>query len=217
MLIAAFSPAGLIGTTATLIDALRQLGVLGVLLYLLLQTLVASTGILPASILCIVAGAVYGLIPGFLMASASTLAASVVAFWLSRSVFRPWVEAAIAHSPRVSDLDRLIKRDGWKLVCLLRVSPLMPFAAASYTLGLSSISLRGYLIGTLAGLPALSGYVFLGTLSDAGVVAWSAGTGSLHLVMLGIGGLATLALTFRIGQWALRRAAVVGSVSRPGG
>jgi uncharacterized membrane protein YdjX (TVP38/TMEM64 family) len=217
MLIAAISPAGLVGTAATLIDALRQMGLLGVLLYLLLQTLVASTGILPASILCIVAGAVYGLVPGFLLASASTLAASVFSFWLSRSVFRPLVEAAISHSPRVSDLDALIQRDGWKLVCLLRVSPLMPFAAASYTLGVSSISLRDYLIGTLAGLPALSGYVFLGTLSDAGVIAWSAGTGSLHLVMLGIGGLATLALTLRVGQWAMRRATLVGSISRSDG
>jgi uncharacterized membrane protein YdjX (TVP38/TMEM64 family) len=214
MLIAAFSPAGLIGTAATLIDSLRQLGVWGVLLYLLLQTLVAATGILPASILCIVAGAVYGLIPGFLLASASTLAASVFSFGLSRSVFRPWVEAAITNSARVSALDALIERDGWKFVCLLRVSPLMPFAAASYALGVSSISLRDYLLGTLAGLPAISGYVLLGTLSDAGVVAWSAGTGSLRLVMLGIGGLATIALTVRIAQWAMRQAPLLESISR---
>ena len=38
----------------------------------------------------------------------------------------------------------------------------MPFVATSYLLGLSAISLRDYMLGTLAALPALLGYVSLG-------------------------------------------------------
>ena len=51
----------------------------------------------------------------------------------------------------------------------------MPFVATSYLLGLSAISLRDYMLGTLAALPALLGYVSLGAFSRAGV---SASTGA---------------------------------------
>jgi uncharacterized membrane protein YdjX (TVP38/TMEM64 family) len=51
----------------------------------------------------------------------------------------------------------------------------MPFVATGYLLGLSAISLRDYMLGILAALPALLGYVSLGAFSRAGV---SASTGA---------------------------------------
>src|SRR5271166_6000545 len=41
-----------------------------------------------------------------------------------------------------------------RALSLLRLSPVMPFSVTSYMLGLSSIDLRSYTIGTLASLPA---------------------------------------------------------------
>jgi uncharacterized membrane protein YdjX (TVP38/TMEM64 family) len=64
-------------------------------------------------------------------------------------------------TPRASRL----AQDGWRLVCVLRVSPVMPFAMTSYALGLTGISQRAYLLGTLAALPALLGYVTVGALA----------------------------------------------------
>jgi uncharacterized membrane protein YdjX (TVP38/TMEM64 family) len=80
----------------------------------------------------------------------------------------------------------------------------MPFAATSYMLGLSSIGLRDYAVGTLASLPALCGYVFIGTLADAGFSAWTTGAGPVRWTLLGVGGLATLVLTIRSGQIAMK-------------
>ena len=54
---------------------------------------------------------------------------------------------------------------------LLRASPLTPFVATSYLLGLSAISVRDYMLGTLAALPALLGYVSLGAFARAGLSA----------------------------------------------
>jgi hypothetical protein len=42
-----------------------------------------------------------------------------------------------------------------------------PFVAASYLLGLAAISLRDYMLGTLAALPALLLYVSLGAFARA--------------------------------------------------
>ena len=145
-----------------------------------------------------------GLVPGFLLAAVTTLAGALLSFFVSRSLFRATVERLTARRPRLRSLDARIARDGWKLVCLLRVSPIMPFSATSLALGLSAVGLRDYAIGTLASLPALYGYVFIGTLADTSLSAWATGASTVRLVLLGIGGLATLVLVLRFGQIAIK-------------
>jgi hypothetical protein len=83
----------------------------------------------------------------------------------------------------------------------------MPFSVTSYMLGLSSIDLCSYTIGTLASLPALCGYVFIGTLADTRLSARMTSEDPLHWILLGIGGAATLMLTVRFG-YILRRLGV---------
>ncbi len=197
-------PQAVIGAAEDAMAQVRGMGGAGLVVFALLQAFVAVSGLLPASLLGVAAGAIYGLVPGFLLAAAATMAGAVLAFLLSRSWFRPAVERMASRRPRLRDFDDSITRDGWKLVCLLRISPVMPFAATSYLLGLSSIGMRDYLIGTLASLPALCGYVFVGTLADAGLSAWARGAGPMQWVLLGVGIAATLALTLRLGQIALR-------------
>jgi uncharacterized membrane protein YdjX (TVP38/TMEM64 family) len=194
------SPQQATDAAESLMHILRGLGFRGAVLYAALQICVAVSGLLPASLLGVAAGAIYGFVPGFLLAATSTLAGALLSFLLSHSVFRPTVEKLVARHPRLRNLDALIARDGWRLVCLLRVSPVMPFSATSFILGLSPIGLRDYAIGTLASLPALCGYVFIGTLADTGVSAWSSGAGPVRWGLLGIGALATLLLILRLGQ-----------------
>lgn len=183
--------------------AVRELGAAGGVLFAAVQVLVAVSGVLPASLLGVAAGVLYGLPAGFALSGASTLGGAVLAFALSRSVFRPAVARFLAGRTRLRELDGLIARDGWRFACLLRVSPVMPFAVTSYALGLSSIGLRDYLIGTLAAMPALFGYVLLGALAGSGVAAWSSST-PLGGWLLALGALATLALTLRVGQLVAR-------------
>src|SRR5438132_2576762 len=186
------SPERVIGVAEKLMHVVRGFGVRGAVLFAIMQVLVAVSGILPASLLGVAAGAIYGLVPGFLLAAVSTLAGALLSFFLSRSLFRAVVERQMARRPRLRNLDARIARDGWKLVCLLRVSPIMPFSATSFVLGLSAISLRDYAIGTLASLPALCGYVFIGTLADTSLAAWATGASPVRLILLAIGGLGTL-------------------------
>ncbi len=173
----------------------------------LVQMLVACTGVLPASLTGLAAGAVYGVTIGFLLAAAGTLAGALIAFLLGRSLLRPvvirWLERRRpGRRDWVRRLDRAIARDGWRTVCLLRLSPVMPFAATSYLLGLTGVPLRDYLLGTLASLPALLGYVILGHLAGAGLIAATAGAGAARWTLLGIGAAATLVLTLRLGRMA---------------
>jgi uncharacterized membrane protein YdjX (TVP38/TMEM64 family) len=128
------------------------------------------------------------------------LLGALLAFLASRTLLRGFAERMLAGRPRLRDLDETIAREGWRIICLLRMSPVMPFSATSYALGLSSVTTRDYMIGTLAAMPALFGYVLLGSLTQSGVALWSAGGGPIRLGLLGLGVAATALLTLRLGQ-----------------
>jgi uncharacterized membrane protein YdjX (TVP38/TMEM64 family) len=201
---ASVSSERVIGVAEELMHVVRGLGVGGAVVFAMVQLLVAVSGILPASLLGVAAGIIYGLVPGFLLAAASTWAGALLSFFLTRLLFRATVERLAVRRPRLRDLDARIARDGWKLVCLLRISPIMPFSATSFVLGLSAVGLRDYAIGTLASLPALFGYVFIGTLADTSLSVWATGASPIRLILLAIGGLATLILVLRLGQIAIK-------------
>jgi uncharacterized membrane protein YdjX (TVP38/TMEM64 family) len=194
---------GAMQAALTWAQALRGVGWIA---FSALQIVIVASGVLPASLAGIAAGAVYGVPLGFGLAATSTMAGALVTLAISRSLARQWVEHFIRRRPRLQDLDRMLARDGARMVCLLRLSPVMPFAATSYALGLSSVSVRDYVLGTCASLPALLGYVVLGRITAAGLAAGQAGW--LHWGMLAIGAVATVGLTLRIGQ-LLSRARLV--------
>ncbi len=183
-----------------LVADLRALGPLGWLLFFALQALVALIGFLPASLLGIAAGAALGLPVGFAVSSLGIIIGALGAFALARSVFRPAIAGFVARHNRLARLDALLARDGWKLVCLLRISPIMPFSLTSYALGLSAIGPGAYMLGTLASLPALFLYVWLGALTSS----LTTQTPTIHILLLGIGLIATIALTIRLGQITAR-------------
>lgn len=185
-----------------ILRAIQELGSAGILAFLAIQTVVAFSGLLPASLIGITAGMIYGWSLGFTLACCSTVVGAFIAFSLSRSLLRPTIARVLSSRSRLHNFDALLARDGWRFVFLMRLSPVMPFAATSYALGLSSISLRDYWIGSLASLPSLLGYVFIGSLATTGLSAISRGTGPLQWALLGLGIIATAIITLRIGTLA---------------
>jgi uncharacterized membrane protein YdjX (TVP38/TMEM64 family) len=195
-------PSQMVALCNGICDAVRGSGNGGVALFAISQILVALSGVLPAALLGSAAGAIYGVGFGFVVAAVSTLLGAQLSYLASRTLLRGFAERALAARPRLRNLDEMIAKEGWRFVCLLRISPVMPFSATSYALGLSSVSARDYLIGTLAALPALFGYVVLGSLAQSSLAATSAGAGPFRLGLIAIGVVATLVLTLRLGQIA---------------
>ncbi|MGC8530829.1 MAG: TVP38/TMEM64 family protein [Acidiphilium sp.] len=187
------------GAVLTMLERLRHLGWIGWLIFALLQTLVALIGILPASLLGLAAGAVYGVALGFGLSAIGIMLGAAIAFALTRSALRPAIAHKLAANQRLARLDHAVGRDGWRLVLLMRVSPVMPFSLTSYALGLSAISPRDYALGTLAALPALLLYVAIGTLSRSGLAALH-GHAPIHLVLVGVAIIATGLLSLRLGR-----------------
>lgn len=171
----------------------------------LLQTVVALCGVLPASIGAIVSGMVFGIRDGFILSGVATLIGALGAFYLSRVVFREQIQSLLARRRFLLMLDQMALDQGWKIVCLLRLSPVLPFAITSYALGLTTITARDYLIGTLASLPALLGYVVMGKLAENEVSDATQGSMTwLHLTMTTLAVVATGLLVWQFGRLGAR-------------
>jgi uncharacterized membrane protein YdjX (TVP38/TMEM64 family) len=73
------------------------------------------------------------------------------------------VAAFASKNSKFKAIDAAIGRNGFKVVTLLRMSPLLPLAASSYLYGLTSVDLGSYVLGSWLGmLPGTVAYVAAG-------------------------------------------------------
>jgi uncharacterized membrane protein YdjX (TVP38/TMEM64 family) len=186
------------GTT----QKLRAMGPMGWVVFILVQFFITLIGVLPGSLLGLVAGAIYGIALGFCTSAVGIFAGAMVAFGLSRSTLRPVIIRFLSKTGTLAKLDRMIAHDSWRIVALLRISPVMPFSITSYALGLSGIRTRSYVVGTLAMLPPLLGWVTIGAIGGASFS--SPGSNQIHFLLLGAGAIATLALTIHFSRLLAR-------------
>ena len=161
---------------------LRAAGPLGGIFFTCSVLVLSLIGIVPGALLGIAGGAVFGFELGTIYSSIGILAGAYIAFRISRSVLRRYVAAWLHRKGRLTRMNTAVAADGWRMVALLRVSPVMPFSIVSYGFGLSSIACRDYMLGTLASMLPLLGYVALGALGGWGVDLQH--PGQMHLVHL---------------------------------
>ncbi|HJU19839.1 MAG TPA: VTT domain-containing protein, partial [Stellaceae bacterium] len=163
---------------------------------------IAATVILaPDWPLSIIAGLVYGLWGVPVVVVAATIAASL-AFLAARYLARDRVRRLFETRPKFAAVDRAVAEEGWKIVLLLRLSPLVPFNLQNYVFGITGIPFGHYVPATLAGIvPATAIYVYLGTLGKAAMEGGGAG-GMLKWALLAVGLLATAAVALLIARKA---------------
>jgi uncharacterized membrane protein YdjX (TVP38/TMEM64 family) len=168
--------------------------------------------LVPGSLLTLGAGAVFGVVWGSVYVSiASTLGASL-AFLAGRHLARNRIERRLAAYPAFAALDKVMARQGWKVILLLRLSPVIPFTLLNYALGLTQVRFREYVLASWMGMmPGTVLYVYLGSI--AGEAARPSGKSAGEWA-LWIGGLvATLlvaVLLTRAARKELKRLTVEG-------
>ena len=197
-----------VGRIEQFLDSISKAGAGGFIVVVIFLVLIAFTGFLPASLIGIVCGSLYGLLNGFLVSTLATILGAWVSFAISRSLFQKVFERLFIRRAGFRQLSNEMVRGGWRFVCLLRMSPIMPFAFTSYALGLSTISARDYMLGTIASLPALFGYVCIGWFARHSMGAKSIDASYLQWLIFGMGIAATVFLTFYVKR-IFSRAAVL--------
>jgi uncharacterized membrane protein YdjX (TVP38/TMEM64 family) len=184
----------------------RSFGALGPLVYILGYTVAMVAGI-PASLLTLAAGAIFGIWAGTLWSLLGATLGASAAFLVARYVARSKVEQRVAREPRFAAIDRAIGDDGRRIVFLLRLSPAVPFTLLNYLLGLTHVRFIDFLVGSAGMLPGTVLYVYAGKVAgDVATATGGAGPahGAAYYGVLALGLIATIAVTIIVTRIARR-------------
>lgn len=82
--------------------------------------------------------------------------------------FRKQVEGLLEENPKFRAVDKAIGKEGFKIILLLRLSPIFPFALSNYLYGVTSVDFFEFMGSTLLGFfPGTLAYVYGGMVSVA--------------------------------------------------
>jgi uncharacterized membrane protein YdjX (TVP38/TMEM64 family) len=143
---------------------INGLGALGGIVFIAIYIL-ATLAFLPAAILTLGAGVIFGVIWGSLYVFIGATLGAVAAFLVGRYVARGWVKQKISSYKKFANIDQAVSKEGLKIVFLIRLSPLFPFNLLNYALGVTSVSLKDYFLASFGMIPGTIMYVYLGHLA----------------------------------------------------
>ena len=146
------------------LDWIDSLGPIAPIAFIVLYVIV-TVAFIPASIVTLGAGVVFGVIQGSLYVFIGAMLGAAAAFLVGRYVARDWVGNKIAGNAKFKAIDEAIANEGSKIIFLIRLSPAFPFNLLNYALGLTKVSLKDYVLGTTGILPGTIMYVYLGSLA----------------------------------------------------
>jgi uncharacterized membrane protein YdjX (TVP38/TMEM64 family) len=194
------------------IDWVHGLGTIGVVVFIIAYA-IATVLFLPGWIFTVSAGLIYGVFAGTAIALCGALIGASLAFLVARYFLRRNIEEITKKNPRFGAIDEAIGKNGWKIVGLLRLSPLIPFNLSNYFYGITSISFRAYfLVSAIGMIPGTLLYAYLGAIGQAGVSGGASTRSIWQYVLLGVGLIATIAVTIlvsRIAKNALKKSGAV--------
>ena len=141
------------------IDSLGFWGpVVFVLLYILAVVVLA-----PGSVLALLAGLAYDMW-GLPLALVSATTGASLSFLIARHLARSQVQAMTGRRLLWRAVERTVSEGGWRIVWLVRLSPVLPFNLQNYFFGITRIPFWHYLPATFFGiLPGTSVNVTLAT------------------------------------------------------
>lgn len=142
-------------------------GLLGMVVFALVYA-ASVVAFVPASILTVGAGAIYGLWPGTAVVVGGASLGAYLSFLLARGALRDRVRSWAEGNERFRALDGAVAREGGKIVFLVRLAPIFPFTYINYLFGLTGIRTGTYVVATVAGMiPGTIAYVYVGAAAAA--------------------------------------------------
>jgi uncharacterized membrane protein YdjX (TVP38/TMEM64 family) len=145
---------------------IQQLGWRGPIVFIGIYIL-ATVLLLPASVLTLGAGALFGLVLGSVYTLMGATLGSILAFFIGRYLARDWVQAQIDRRPGLNTVIQAVVQQGFKIVLLTRLSPVFPFSILNYVYGVTDVSWRDYAYASIGMIPGTVMYVYIGSLAGS--------------------------------------------------
>lgn len=184
------------------LETMAALGPWGPILFIALYV-AAAVLLAPGSVLTLGAGAAFGLVMGSVYVSVGSTLGATCAFLVGRHLARPLVARRLQAHPRFAALDAAVAAEGWKIVGLARLSPVLPFNLLNYAFGLTRVRLGHYVLASWIGMmPGTVMYVYLGSLVHTAVGDRPKSPAEWTLYAVGLA--ATIAVTVLVTRLARR-------------
>ena len=156
----------------------------------------ATVALLPGAPLSIAGGLLFKWWGLPLVLGAAVVGASL-AFLCGRYLARERVMKMAEKRPKFKAVAKAVAEEGWKVVLLVRLSPVVPFNLQNYFFGGTEIPFWQFVWATAVGIiPGTALYVYLGA---AGA---SEGGGALKWTLVAVGLAATVAVTWYVSKKA---------------
>ncbi|KAK6940848.1 SNARE associated Golgi protein [Dillenia turbinata] len=109
-------------------------------------------------------GYLFGLPVGFVADSIGATIGATAALFIGRTIGRPYVISKLKNYPQFQAVAVAIQRSGFKIVLLLRLTPLLPFNMLNYLLSVTPVGIGEYMLATWFGMmPITFALVYVGT------------------------------------------------------
>lgn len=141
----------------------QSLGAIAPIGFILIYNL-ATVLFVPGSILTLGGGVLFGLGFGTVYVFIAATLGATIAFWIGRNFARDWVANKMTDYPKFEAIDAAVAKNGFKIVLLTRLSPLFPFNVLNYAFGITQVSLKDYVLGSIGMIPGTILYVYIGSL-----------------------------------------------------
>ncbi|WP_241521137.1 TVP38/TMEM64 family protein [Kineobactrum sediminis] len=185
------------------------------MLLMILVTLLLVPGILFTT----GAGFAFGLLEGVVYVVIGTTLGAVLAFLIARHLMGERAAQFVRSHSRLQHVSQELVPEGWKIIMLTRLVPFFPFKVSNYFFGLTGFSLRGFTLGTLAGIIPFSLHnVYLGSIA-ADIALLGAGESAftpLQWALYGSGFIVVVVLVLYINRLARRALARYTDDTEPG-
>lgn len=195
------------GILYTALHWVKNLGFWAPIAFIIIYNL-ATVLLIPGSILTLGGGVLFGLFKGSIYVFTAATLGAILAFLIGRYLSRDWVYQQMQKHPKFNAIEGAVAENGLKIVFLCRLSPILPFNLLNYAFGITQISLKDYILGSLGMIPGTIMYVYIGSLAgDLSMIDIVTQTTIpqayfAQWLMSAIGLMATIAITIYLGNLA---------------
>ena len=164
ILVAAFF-ANEYGLLQSTLDWIETSGKEGPFLFLVIYAL-SCVLFVPSFVFTFSSGILFGVVGGVLLSAVGNGTGSLGAFLIGRYLARDFVERKVSGVREFQRLSLALKKRGWKVILLARISPVFPFLIGNYAFGTTKIPAAHYFLASVVGtIPSALVYSYLGFVS----------------------------------------------------
>jgi len=149
--------------TEAINEIIQDSGSMGAIVYLLILSL-AIVMLFPTPILKIFSGTFFGFTIGFLINFAASMLGGLIAFFIGRYFFKDTISKLIKKNEIAREMEHSLEKEGFKLSFLVRLSPLIPDEWLNYTLSLSPISTKTFILSNCSSIVYSLVYAYYGAI-----------------------------------------------------